>query len=152
MSVDELDDDQDEKIEADPTEILDPADYNQNQRLKEIHQARKEVRKALEETTTGRATDNEHVTTHNRLAQTVAFYGHELLPLMDKAEWSHEFKDGHTVTSVREFITRLGRYPGADWPYTPKPVSMEIFARLNEFAAEVGLGAQLDEGTDEWEI
>jgi hypothetical protein len=149
---DELVDDQEGKIKTDPAEILDPGDYNQNQRLKEIHTARQEVRKVLGDMKS-QGTRREHDIQHTRLAEAVAFYGHELLPMMDEADWTHEFTEtGHPPEDVRDFIYHMGRFPETEAPYTPKHLTMSVFARLNEFAREIGLGADFDDGTDEWEV
>lgn len=153
MSADELGDDEaDETIEADPAEILDPADYNQNQRLKEIHQARKDVRDHLQERPI-QAKSSEWEGLNARLAEAVAFYGHELLPLMNEAGWSHEFPDEIPFETVREFVRRMGKLPSGSDSRTPSPpITMIVFDRLNEFTREVGLGTNLDEGSDEWEV
>jgi hypothetical protein len=146
-------DEAEETVEVEPSEVLDPGDYNQNQRLKEIHRARQDVRDALEEMD-HYATSDEHYHQHMRLAEAVAFYGHELLPLMDEAEWSYQFDETENlpIESVRHFIERMGRFQVADHRYPPKSVTMTVFAKLNQFARNVGLGADLDEGGDEWEV
>jgi hypothetical protein len=146
--------DTDEKtIEATPADVLDPADYNQNQRLKEIHQARNDVREALKNVTRGKAAPAEHHETRDTLAQAVAFYGYELLPLMDEADWSHEFDADEPPYTVRDFIHRLGQFHDvSDWDATPPSLSMVVFQKLNSFAQQAGLGADFDTDTDEWEV
>lgn len=150
MSDAEHVDEADETIEAEAAEVLDPGDYNQNQRLKEIHQARRDVREALKETTSGKARKGEHMATHRKLAEAVTFYGHELLPLMDEAEWDHDLPDHYPWDTVRQFIATVGHSPDKDYP--PKNASLHVFSRLNQFARQAGLGADLDDGTDEWEV
>lgn len=149
MSADQVDE-AEETVEVEPSEVLDPGDYNQSQRLKEIHRARKNVREALSDTTAGRAPVKEHTHTHLKLAEAVAFYGYELMPLMDDAGWSSELPESFPWDDVRQFITSLGHLSEQDYP--PKYASMVVFGELNKFTREIGLGADLDEGGDEWEV
>jgi hypothetical protein len=138
--------------DPDPVDFLDPDEYTQSRRLKTIHDARDNVRDALD-SLPDLASQKEHEAANIRLARTVATYGHELLPLMDKADWSHEFDEFNHLESVRHFAYSMGNpgYLGYD-DTVPVTDSMAVFAKLNEFVAEVGLGADLDEDTDEWEV
>jgi hypothetical protein len=137
-----------------PLEIDDPDDYNQARRLQAIHQARDDVRKARENTTAGRAPANEHITTHQELAEAVAVYGYELLPLMDEAGWEYETGDGTPFDTIRDFIYAMG-HPDPldiDAEYIPKSTSMAVYGRLNGFMHEVGLGADFDDSDNEWNV
>jgi hypothetical protein len=148
----EATDHDDRADDPDPVDFLDPDEYTQSRRLKTIHDARDDVRDALDDIP-DLARPKEHKAARDNLARAVAAYGHELLPLMDRADWSHEFGDGKRVNSVRHFVYSMGHPDTLGFDEeTPVPVSMTVFARLNEFVAEVGLGADLDENTDEWEV
>lgn len=141
-------------IEAEPHEVLDPEDYNQNRRLKAIHKAREDVNQALKGVTRGRAETHKHIATRANLAHAVAAYGHELRPLMRRADWDHEFGEGVPLEDIYEYIDIMGQvhHRKDDWDRSPVPVSMTAYGVLNDFMAEVGLGVDFDDGNDEWEI
>jgi hypothetical protein len=153
MTTPDPTDDEPETVEAEVSEVLDPEDYNQNQRLKQIHEARRDVRKALREVTNGRAAVKDHIETHRRLAEAVAFYGHELAPLMDEVGYEGELPDGAPVESVYKFVMMMGRIePMIDEDYVPKHVTMVVYKELSKFAREHGLGVSLADSDDEWEV
>lgn len=135
--------------------VEDTDDYNQAQRLKEIHQARREVRKAQKELTRGKANRSEHKESHERFAATVAFYGHELLPLMEDTEWERELPEEAPYPSVRAFLKTAPMVPPGkkdEWPYIPEQVALGVFHHLNQFVREIGLGADFEDSADEWEV
>lgn len=141
-------------IEAEPHEVLDPEDYNQNRRLKAIHKAREDVNQALKDVTRGRAEREEHHATRSNLAQAVAAYGHELRPLMRQADWNHNFGEDAPLEDIHEYIDIMGQihHRKDDLNRPPVPVSMAAYGILNDFMAEVGLGVDFDDRNDEWEI
>lgn len=136
-----------------PLAVADPDDYSQNQRLKDIHEARRDVRKALKDLP-HYGKDEEHLVAHQNLADAVAFYGHELLPLMDATGWEHTFDDSDIpIDSVRHFIQTHGNPPAWEADYPPRSVSLGVFSKLNTFLHDAGLGADLDtDDGDEWEV
>lgn len=141
-----------ETVELTVEQVLDPEDYLQNQRLKDIHDARREVRVAVKNLVRGRCELSEFSAANNRLARAVAFYGAELEPMMIETGWSHDFEwsedsPGEPVKSVSWFIGMVGTYSQGSEKGTPVFVSMRVFRELNQFAREVGLGTQL--GGDE---
>lgn len=153
MTTDATDDDRDDG--PGEFQIKDTDDYNQARRLKTIHQARDDVRKARKNVTKGRATTAEHEATHQELAQAVATYGHEVLPLMEQTNWDGDFDDG-PVESVYQFIYSMG-HPDVltidrDLDYIPTHISMLVYGKINKFVAEIGLGADFDDDSDEWEV
>lgn len=150
----DTDGDEPSTVEAEPHEVLDPEDYNQNRRLKAIHKAREDVNDALKDISRGRAKPSEHIASRANLAHAVAAYGHELRPLMKKANWNREFTDEAPVDDIHEYIDVMGQLHELtdDWDRPPIPLSMTAYGILNDFMAEVGLGVDFDDGTDEWEI
>jgi hypothetical protein len=134
--------------------VADADEYNQSRRLKSIHKARDDVREAYRNVTRGRAPGREHRETREELATAVAFYGMELEPLMNEADWDGEIDKG-PWPDVQTFIATAPLIPPSkedSWNYIPDQLSMAVFSRLNEFAREAGLGVDLDDGTDEWEV
>jgi hypothetical protein len=146
-------------IEAEPHEVLDPSEFNQNQRLKDIHAARRKVRERVAELPR-HGTTKEHYSAHLALADAVATYGYELLPLLedtgydltdDRIEESQNF----VWPSVQSFIISMGQIPpDADYPseYPMRQHSMMVYHSLNRFMRSIGLGTDFDDGGDEWEI
>lgn len=141
-------------IEAEPHEVLDPEDYNQTRRLKAIYEARNDVRQALKDVTRGKAPPSEHISTRMNLAHAVAAYGHELRPLMRRADWNHDFGEKVPLEDIHEYLDIMGQvhYRKDDWDRPPLTISMAAYGILNDFMADVGLGVEFDDDTDEWEI
>lgn len=141
-------------IEAEPHEVLDPEDYNQNRRLKAIHKARDDVNQTLKDVTRGKAPPDEHYATRTNLAHAVAAYGHELRPLMRKANYEHEFGDKFPVDDIYQYIDVMGQIHQHkdEWDKPPVQITMAAYAIFNNFMADVGLGVDFDDKNDEWEI
>ncbi len=145
--------------------VADSDEYNQSRRLKAIHQARADVRKAHRELIY--VSDDGHAELHTcrqQLASRVAFYGSELCPLMEEVGWSHEFPDGFPWDTLDDFLRTRGRLPKevaevraeddthGDYAIVSETESMEAFRVLNKFAREAGLGVDLEGSADEWEV
>lgn len=144
-------------IEAEPREVLDPEDYAQNQRIKDIHEARRHVRQALKDLPKV-ARESDHVTAHGRLADAVAAYGYEVLPILEQIDYdpnSEKLRESESFPwdSIEDFITRMG-HPPEDYghQYVVRQHSMVVYHALNQTIQAAGLGMQFDDGNDEWEI
>ncbi len=134
--------------------VADAEDYNQSRRLKAIHQARADVRKAHRNVSRGKAPKHVHDETRADLARAVAYYATELEPLMQEAEWDRELPAGPWDT-IDVFVATAPKVPPSradEWDRIPEQWSMTIFSRLNEFAREAGLGIDLKDSSDEWEV
>lgn len=149
-----------ETLEVQPHEVLDPEDYNQSTRLKDIHQARRDVRKKLDELTYGHS--KRHEETRIQLANAVAAYGMEVQPIMRKTDWSEPLPPelAKHYDSIHRYITEMGRIdrrrdtnnngmPGERSTSPHERCSMAAFSHLNEFVSQVGLGVELEESQDD---
>ena len=76
--------------------VSDPEDYLENQRLKEIHRAKKRVRKVREKA--AEAGDSHKA--KKTLAAAVSTYGSELLPLIESGEENDMICDEQITTST----------------------------------------------------
>jgi len=142
--------------------IADPDDYARTRKLKALSDAKAHVRK-LRNDRPGRATDDEWSGLNARLAEAVASYGHELLPLLEEAEDNGILGDSDYYTNtgrkldVRNLIYTDGRVKqlGKDDEFTHPPPSeaMAVFRHLQKLERKLGLGLELEEQTDdEWAI
>jgi len=144
-------------IEAEPREVLDPEDYAQNQRIKDIHEARRHVRECLKDLS-HLARAQEHYATHTQLADAVATYGYEVLPIMEQIDYSpntEKLRESEKLPwdNIEHFVTSMGATPddyGHD--YVLRQHSMMVYHALNKVVQAAGLGMQFDDGNDEWEI
>lgn len=164
---DALDDDEPPALRA-----TDPDDYQRTRRLKEIHDAKREVQKTLRqrhklivelgENFAGKGTD----TYERHLAQTVAYYGDELLPLLREARDKGAL-DADDVTfqatavgranetNITFFVETGGYVTDDDGnPEIATEVdSRKAYRTLNTLARKVGLGLDLETAReDSWEI
>lgn len=97
--------------------VSDPEDYLRNQRLKAIHNAKKEVRKARKAASKS-TTDKENQISQRRLAAAVATYGAEILPLVEEGVQRDLITDEDldtTVRTVKEFVSNQGRMTNPEW-------------------------------------
>lgn len=156
MSTDEpLIDDTDEQDDSSDDHVLavaDPQQYNQNQRLKEIHQARREAQQAFRDA--GRySTQSEKTERNADVAYAVASYGHELRPLIRQADMEvPKLPDGFDIDDLDEYLKYGGliKKLGDNKITAPEAHrSMLVFGILNDALAELGLDAKLDAGLDD---
>jgi hypothetical protein len=141
--------------------IADPDDYARTRKLKALSDAKGHVRKLRNDMPTT-ANKREWNGIHARLAEAVASYGHELLPLLEEAEDNGIIGDGDFYTNtghkrdVRNLIYTDGRVgdPAEEEVGVPAPhESMAIFRHLQKLERKLGLGLELEEQTDdEWAI
>lgn len=129
--------------------VVDPEDYHEAQRLREIHEARREVQRTAREIDTY-VTEDEHSKQRGALAMAVTAYIYELLPLMRQVDYDDNLVDGMAWDSLEEYALVSGGLPeeGGRARYE---VSMRVFGRANEFLSEVKPLIQEQEN-DTWEV
>jgi hypothetical protein len=97
--------------------VSDPEDYLRNQRLKAIHNAKKEVRKARKAASEA-TTNKESQVAQKRLVAAVSTYGAEILPLVEEGVQRGLINDedlSTTVRTVKEFVVNQGRMTNPEW-------------------------------------
>lgn len=140
-------------VDGDEAELLiaDPDDYHETQRLREIHEARREVQRVHREADHF-ARDEEHSKQQADLAAAVSSYIYELLPLIKIADWDDELADGLAWASLEAYATTTGMKPAENgYERAAYQESMTVFAEANAFLAEVKPLIQ-EEDTDTWEV
>jgi hypothetical protein len=149
-----------DKIESEEAELLinDPDDYHEAQRLREIHDARREVHKVLRDIERYAAYED-HCRQRMDLADAVTAYIAELEPLMDATGWEDSVEKTDWP-SLRGFATMMGRlpepveapHPGHDeYHVASYESSMFIFRQANRFFDEIKPLVE-EEETTEWEV
>jgi hypothetical protein len=113
--------------------VNDPDDYHETQRLREIHEARRDVRTTLKDLSRF-ATDHEHNEQQMALADAVTFYISELEELMDATDYDDSLDKG-PWDSLRRYATMMGRK--SDGEIAGYEESMFVFREANKFLAEV---------------
>lgn len=151
----------DETDETAEIYVADPDDYAKTRKLKALNDAKSYVRKVRNDRP-ALAKDKEWEGENVRLAEAVASYGHELLPILEAAQDAGIIGDGDFYTNVqgkddvRTLIRTDGRIktPGGDDFMVPPPHrAMTIYRHLQSLERRLGLGLQLDEKQDdEWEV
>jgi hypothetical protein len=139
------------KLDQDEAELLvaDPDDYHEAQRLREIHEARREVQRTARDIDTY-VTDTEHSKQRGALAMAVTAYIYELLPLIRQTGYDDELADGMPWGSLEAYATCAGALPG-DKKRANYEVSMAVFGQANKFLAEVKPLIKEQEN-DTWEV
>jgi hypothetical protein len=141
-----------EEIDEDEAElmIVDPEEYHESQRLREIHQARQKVTKALTEFDPY-TIDEEHNRQRGKLAYAVTAYYAELEPLIRASNTeSVELRDVLPWDTAGEYATCMGNDP-SEGKTVGYEASVLVFRRLNQFLADVKPLIQPEEST-EWEV
>jgi hypothetical protein len=157
-----------EKVEIEESEkeknvlVVDPDDYQRTKKLKLINKAKEEVISLRHdrEDAIGYLGDNfagEGIETyHMKLAQTVAQYGSELLPLIEEGLEKGALEEDDTITrkvpdqtkglDVVAFVQRDGRISnGNEARRPPEPLTLAIYRQLERIERELGLGLDLEE-------
>jgi hypothetical protein len=128
--------------------FVDPEEYHESQRLREIHQARKQITNVLQEIETF-AKNPDHRRQKGNLAFAVSAYYAELEPLIIATDAAPlELPDKLPWDTIGEYGTAMGYGEGDRADYQ---VSMFVFRRLNQFLADVKPLIKPDEST-EWEV
>ena len=119
-------------------DLIDAEDFHRKQRLKEIHDARQEVAKAVHEM----EIDNTHPgvlqSEVQRLGQNLAIYVQELVPLIETAgiDPSYvELPEGHHHANIREFANTMG-YATVDGGVSLAEL-MQVYEQANMILAEL---------------
>ncbi len=146
-----------EALEEKNVFVVDPEDYQKTRKLKAINDAKKHYRE-LQKDKPNTASKEEWRGIHGRMAEAVAMYGSELLPLIDDAidqgvleEEDLEKPPG----SLREFIFCDGKLSNEDTSKveTVEPIVYKMFYReLNRIERKLGLGLELEEDQGPAEI
>jgi len=142
--------------------VADPDDYAKTRKLKALNDAKSHVRK-LRNDRPPRASTKEWEGINARIAEAVATYGHELLPLLEEAEQSGTIDDDDFLIrsekrdiDVRALIRFDGRLPAEHKNELESPPAahvMAIFRHLQTLERKLGLGLDLEpEQNSEWEI
>jgi hypothetical protein len=139
--------------------VVDPEDYQKTRRLKAINDAKDHVRK-LRQGQPDRATRTEWNGIHKRLAEAVADYGGELMPLIedaiDKGLLNESDLENEVIDlDLREFIIHNGCIPD----YENKELEdlspaqyMAFYRQLQKIERKLGLGLELQEENGPAEI
>ena len=141
--VEDVDDDDGELL------VVDPEDYHEAQRLREIHEARREVQRTAREIDTY-TTEKEHNKQRGALAMAITAYIYELLPLIRQTDYDDELADTMPWGSLQEYAYRSGALPAGEGRANYE-VSMGVFGQANEFLAEVKPLIKAQEN-DTWEV
>lgn len=124
-----------EEIES---ELQDPDDFHRRQRLKEIHQARKQVHKAV----------NDSNPETEDVQYAVAMYAIELLPVIREIDdFDTSLPDTLPWPSLHAYADMFGHIDEGN----PINYHTYVFQRLNDALAEVRPLIE-DSDTDEWEV
>lgn len=128
--------------------IADPDDYHETQRLREIHNARRNVHDTLKQIDRYVQKD-EHRIQRGHLANAVTAYVAELEPVLEAAGYDCSF-EATPWNNLSQYMTTMGRPPDeteiAGYEY-----HMFVFRFANEAFAELKPLVTEDE-TDEWEV
>jgi hypothetical protein len=129
--------------------VVDPEEYHESQRLREIHHARQQVTTVLQEIET-HTKRSDHSRQKGDLAIAVSSYYAELEPLIIATDTGpFELPDELPWDTIHEYATAMGRTGEGDT--ADYPVSMFMFRQLNQFLADVKPLIKPDEST-EWEV
>ena len=160
MSTDKTDGHQEstddgETVEVSAEQVLDADDYSHNRAVREIHDARADVRKKIKElevqSETGTTLGLYQVT---ELANQTAVYVYEVLPLVRKADLPDditELPEGHPHDNIVDFATNMGMKRGADEPCGIARC-MQVYDVCNQITDELGIGVSLDKSGDGLEL
>lgn len=129
-------------------DLNDPDDYHRRQRLKEIHDTRRHVHKALRKLDSHgarREIDNQHF----KLRNAVALYAIELEPLIKQLDdFDTSLPDPLPWDSIGEYTDLLGYQKTKRGSINAHTI---VFQRLNKALAEVKPLIEEDD-SDEWEV
>lgn len=131
--------------------LADPEDYHHTQRLREIHDARRNVHKTLRQTE-GYVPEEKHIAQRARLCIAVTAYITELEPLFDATDAEQTLPDNLPWTDLSEYATTMGAWGKDDKrKKAPYECSTLVFREANRFLAEVKPLIE-EEETKEWEV
>jgi hypothetical protein len=140
--------------------VVDPDDYQKTRKLKAINDAKDHVQK-LRQDMPPRANKKEWSGIHARIAEAVAMYGSELMPLVEDALDRGILEEDDLETeycSVKEFVHFNGRLADSVSDEEielehAKPVHyMTVYRQLDRIQRKLGLGLELQEDKGPAEI
>jgi len=140
-----------ETTDSDDAEVMlaDPDDYHQAQRLREIHQARREVHNVFTSIDTW-TDDDTHNNQRGKLSHAVTAYLVELQPVLRQADVDTSFPHHLPWDSFAEYVTATG-IRRDDGEYAGYQASMAVFELANKRFAKVKPLVEPDDA-DEWEV
>lgn len=125
-------------------EVIDPEEFNRRRRFRQIHEAKQRVSAAVADIEVSDRGEL-YIDEERRVAQLVALYVHELLPLIEQ---STTVSDGEMVgagidshDSLRGFALSMGQAEGG----VTLETAMRVYAAANRFYAEIGMDLDLQE-------
>jgi len=142
--------------------VVDPDDYQKTKKLKAIHNARDHVL----DVRMNRQDNIDHYDEfsgpwyeayHLHLAETVASYGHEVMPIIEEAKEEGVIDDDllsiEGPIHILEFIYTEGRVEEDGEMTVPSPVkTMAVYRQLDKILRELGLGLSFEEDQGPAEI
>jgi len=142
--------------------VVDPDDYQKTKKLKAIHNARDHVL----DVRMNRQDNIDHYDKfsgpwyeayHLHLAETVASYGHEVMPIIEEAKEEGVIDDDllsiEGPIHILEFIYTEGRVEEDGEMTVPSPVkTMAVYRQLDKILRELGLGLSFEEDQGPAEI
>jgi hypothetical protein len=156
----------DEQSDPDPEEpravtVLDPEQYSQNRRLKQIYDARERVPSVLHNGHTevrDRGTSFSEEDHRRAVAEAVCEYAIELYPLIEKSDTdllNRQVPDSKLL--IQEVIDNMGKVNGSKlfhqhgrrFDYISHEQSLWILRQLNDFMNQIGIGADLTESDND---
>lgn len=152
----------DESTEEKNVFVVDPDDYQKTKKLKAIHNARDhvlDVRKNKRDSTDhyDQFSGPWYEAYHQHLAETVASYGHEVMPIIEEAKEEGVIDDDllsiEDSIHILEFIYTEGRVEEDGEMTTPSPVkTMAVYRQLDKILRELGLGLSFEDDQGPAEI
>lgn len=151
-----------ENAEDDTTVVVtDSENYGETQRLKQVYNLRSNVQElVMNKHQLAKEYDDHwgnkmgHEIFTENLANTIALYGSELLPIFDSIEQISEEDYNVTITKdksvdIRLFVDKDGmRAKDGEVEAYPTLFSMAVFRRLNELVEKSGLGVETESETE----
>ena len=133
-------------------ELSDPDDYHRKQRLKEIHQRRRQVAKQLDQMEPYTNKDG-HGQQKRKLANAVSLYIAELEPIEKRTDAEIELRDKLVWPDATDYADKMGYIPKDDENdgIAGYEESHAVYRACNEFLAKVKPLIEEQENA-EWEI
>lgn len=128
--------------------VNDPDDYHQTRRLRDIHDAKRDVRKTLRDMDRF-TTEEEHHRQKIALADAVTSYIIELEEVIETTGWDDSVEPG-PFDSLRRYADLMGRDP-EEMEITSYEISMLMYREANK-ALSHAKPLITEEETNEWEI
>ena len=152
----------DESTDESNVFVVDPDDYQKTKKLKAIHNARDHVLDVRKNKRDSIDHYNQfqgpwYETYHRHLAETVASYGHEVMPIIEEAKEEGVIDDDllsiEGPVHILEFIYTEGKVEEDGEMTYPSPVkTMAVYRQLDKILRELGLGLSFEEDQGPAEI